>query len=44
MDCVTYSDGNDRPGEICYKFSISNDLTQMVKFPTRVADFTDESS
>ena len=27
-----------RPGEHCYNFSISNDLTQMVNFPTRIPD------
>ena len=25
-------------GELCYSFSISNDLTQMVNFPTRISD------
>ena len=33
---ITYSSGTDRPGELCYNFSISNDLTQMVNFPTRI--------
>ena len=28
-DWLTYSDGTDRPGELCYNFSISNDLTQI---------------
>ena len=37
-DCFTYSGGTDRPGELCYNFSISNDLTQMVKFPTGIPD------
>ena len=37
-DWLTYSGGTDRPGELCYNFSISNDLTQMVKFPTRIPD------
>ena len=32
-DWLTYSGGNDRPGELCYNFSILNDLTQMVNFP-----------
>ena len=32
-DWLTYSGGTDRPGELCYNFSISNDLTQMVNFP-----------
>ena len=29
-DWLTYSGGTDRPGELCYNFSISNDLTQIV--------------
>ena len=33
-DRLTYSGGTDRPGELCYNFSISNDLTQIVNFPT----------
>ena len=37
-DWLIYSGGTDRPGEICYNFSISNDLTQMVNFPIQIAD------
>ena len=37
-DWLTYSGGTDRSGELCYNFSISNDLTQMVHFPTRIPD------
>ena len=37
-DWLTYSSETDRPGELCYNFSISNDLTQMVDFPTRIPD------
>ena len=37
-DWLTYSDGTGRPGELCYNFSISNDLTQIVNFPTRISD------
>ena len=37
-DWLTYSGGTDRPGELCYNFSISNDLTQMVNLPTRIPD------
>ena len=37
-DWLTYSSGTDRPSELCYNFSISNDLTQMVDFPTRIPD------
>ena len=35
-DWLTYSGGTDRPGELCYNFSISNHLTQMVNFPARI--------
>ena len=35
-DWLTFSGGNDRPSELCYSFFISNDLTQMVNFPTRI--------
>ena len=38
MDWLTYSGGTDRPGELCYNFSISNNLTQIVNFPTRIPD------
>ena len=34
----TYSSGTDRPGELCHNFCISNDLTQMVDFRTRIPD------
>ena len=37
-DWLTYSGETDRPGKLCYNFSISNDLTQMVNFPTRIPD------
>ena len=37
-DWLTYSGGTDRPGELCYNFSISNDLTKMVNFPTPIPD------
>ena len=37
-DWLTYSGGTDRPGEVCYNFSISNDLTQIVNFPTWIPD------
>ena len=37
-DWLTYSGGTGRPGELCYNFSISNDLTQMVNFPTLIPD------
>ena len=37
-DWLTYSAGTDRPGELCYNFSISNDLTQIVNFPTQIPD------
>ena len=37
-DWLTYSGETDRPGELFYNFSISNDLTQIVNFPTRIPD------
>ena len=37
-DWLTYSGGTDQPGELCYNFSVSNDLTQMVNFPTWIPD------
>ena len=37
-DWLTYSSGTDRSGELCYNFSISNDLNQMVNFPTSIPD------
>ena len=37
-DWLTYSGGTDRPGELCYNFSISTVLTHMVNFPTRIPD------
>ena len=43
-DWLTYSGGTDRPGELCYNFSISNDLTQIVKFPTWIPSCDSHSS
>ena len=37
-DWLTYSVGTDRSGELCYYFSISNELTQMIHFPTWIPD------
>ena len=37
-DWFTYSGGTDQSGGLCYIFSISNDLTQMVNFPTQIPD------
>ena len=31
-DWLTYSGGTHRPGELCYNFSISNELTETVNF------------
>ena len=33
---LTYSGGTDRFGELCYNFSISNKLTQIVNYPARI--------
>ena len=35
-DWIAYSGGTYRSGELCHNFSTSNDLTQMVNFPTRI--------
>ena len=37
-DWLSYSGGTNRPGELCYNFSISNDLTQMVSFLARITE------
>ena len=42
-DWLTYSGGTDGPGEPCYDFSISNDPTQMVNFPTWIPDYDSNS-
>ena len=42
-DWLTYSVGTDRHGELCYSFSVSNDLTPMVNFPTQIPDFDSHS-
>ena len=43
-DCLTYSGATDRSGELCYNFSVSNDLTQTVNFPARIPDCDSHSS
>ena len=46
-DWLTYSGGTGRSGEFCHNFSyviiISNDLTQMVNFPTHIPDCDSQS-
>ena len=37
-DWLTFSGGTDRPSKLCYNFSISNDLAQIVNFPTPIPD------
>ena len=37
-DWLTCSGGTDRPGELCYNFSFSNDLTQIINIPTWISD------
>ena len=37
-DWLIYSGGTDRNGELCYNFSIPNNLTQMVNFSTQIPD------
>ena len=43
MDWLTYSGGTDRPGKLCYNFSISDDLNQLVNFPTQIPDCDSQS-
>ena len=38
QDWITYSGGIDKPGKLCYNFSISNDLTKLANFSTRILD------
>ena len=38
-DWLTYSGRTVQPGELCHNFSVSNDLTQMVNFPTGIPDY-----
>ena len=38
-----YSGGTDRAGEFCFNFSLSNNITQMGDFPTRILDFDCDS-
>ena len=38
QDWANYSGGTDRSGELCYNFSVSNDLTQVNNFPTQISD------
>ena len=42
-DWITYSGGTNRSGELCYNFSISNDLVQMVNVPTWIPDYDSHS-
>ena len=41
---LNYSGGTDRSRELCYNFSISNDLTQVVNFPAWIPDCNSVSS
>ena len=42
-DQLTHSGGTDPPGELCYNFSISNELTQMDNFSTWIPDHDSHS-
>ena len=42
-DWLTYSCGTYRSGEFCYNFSITNNLIQMITFPTRIPDCVSHS-
>ena len=37
-DWLTYSGGTDRSGELYYNFSLTNNLSLMVNFPTQIPD------
>ena len=37
-DLLTFYGGTVRNGELCSNFSISNDFTQMIDFPTQIPD------
>ena len=41
---LTYSGGTDGPGKLYYNFSLLNDLTLMLNFPTRIAQCNPEST
>ena len=43
-DWLTYSGGTDGPGKLYYNFSLLNDLTLMLNFPTRIAQCNPEST
>ena len=43
-DWRAYSGETDRSSELCYNFSVSKDLTQMVNFPTWIPDCDSHSS
>ena len=38
-DWLTFSGRTDRPGELCYNFSILNNLIHMVNVPTWIPDY-----
>ena len=42
-DWLTYFGGTDRPRKLCHKFSIKNDLTQIVNVPTPIPDYDSHS-
>ena len=42
-DWLTYSGGIDQSGELCYNFSMTNDLTRMVSFHSRIPDYDSHS-
>ena len=42
-DWLKYSGGIDRPGKLCYSFSISNDVTHIANFPSQIPDCNSHS-
>ena len=37
-DWLSYSGGIVRPSELCYNVFVSNDLTEVFNFPTRIPE------
>ena len=43
-DWLSHSDGTNLAGERCFNFALSQDLTQLVNFPTRIPDNLDHNA
>ena len=42
-DWLSYSEGTDRPVKLCHIFSVINEVTQMVNFPTPIPNCDSDS-